>query len=172
MCRRLENLSKWTALFGATLLMPLLLLGTPTTAAAFGLQGLDARVGVTNPEGVDGTLALGAGLNFQEPGSHVHIMPNVMYWSEDGLSDVNANVDASYHFERAGRVSPYLGAGLGMHFYSSDGPGDPGTDLGANLFGGLMLPTSGPTFNFEARAVVADRSQFGFLTGVTFNLGR
>ena len=171
MCRFQRYFSQRAALLGVALLIPLLL-GSPTTAAAFGLTGMDAKVGIVDPEGVDGTLAVGAGLNFQQAGSHVHLMPNAMFWSENGLSDVNTNFDASYHFEPAGRVSPYLGAGLGMHFYSSDGPGDPGTDIGPNFFGGITLPMSGATLYFEGRAAMTDRSEFGLLTGATFYLGR
>jgi len=171
MCRFQKYFSQRAALLAVALLMPLLL-GSPTTAAAFGLYGVDAKVGVLDPEGVDGTLAVGGGLNFQQAGSHVHLMPNVVFWSENGLSDVNTNFDASYHFEPAGRVSPYLGAGVGAHFYSSDGPGDPGTDVGPNFFGGLTLPMSGASFYLEGRAAVTDRSQFGLMTGATFYLGR
>ena len=171
MCRFQKYLSQRAALLGVALLMPVLL-GSPTAAAAFALYGADARVGVLDPDGVDGTLAVGAGLNFQQAGSHVHLMPNVIYWSESGLSDVNTNFDASYHFEPAGRVSPYLGGGLGMHFYSSDGPGDPGTDLGPNLFGGVTLPMSGASLYLEGRTTLTDRSQFGLMTGATFYLGR
>ena len=113
MCRFQKYFSQRAALLGVALLM-LLLLGSPTNATAFALYGMDAKVGVIDPEGVDGTLAVGAGLNFQQADSHVHLVPNAMFWSENGLSDVNTNFDASYHFEPAGRVSPYLGAGLGM----------------------------------------------------------
>src|SRR5216110_2636667 len=141
MCRFLKYFSQRAALLGVALLMPVLL-GSPTTAFAFALYGADA------------TLAVGAGLNFQQAGSHVHLMPNVVYWSESGLSDVNTNFDASYHFEPAGRVSPYLGGGLGMHFYSSDGPRDPGTDVGPNLYGGVTLPMSGASLYFEGRTTL------------------
>ena len=171
MCRFQKYSSRCAALLGVALLMPLLL-GSPSTAAAFALYGADARVGVLDPDGVDGTLAVGAGLNFQQAGSHVHLMPNLIYWSESGLSDANTNFDASYHFEPAGRVSPYLGGGLGMHFYAADGPRDPGTDLGPNLFGGVTLPMSGASLYLEGRAALTDRSQFGLMTGATFYLGR
>jgi len=171
MCRFQKYLSRRAALLGVALLMSVLL-GSPTTASAFTLAGADARVGVLDPDGVDGTIAVGAGLNLQQAGSRVHLMPNFVYWSESGLSDVNPNFDASYHFEPAGRVSPYLGGGLGMHFYSSDGSSNPGTDLGMNLFGGVTLPVSGASLYLEGRTVLTDRSEFGLMTGATFYLGR
>jgi hypothetical protein len=170
MCRFPRSFAKLSVLFAVTLLMPLYLC-SPTTAAAFGLSGIDARAGVVDPDGVDGTLEVGGGLNFQQADSRVHLMPNVLFWSEGGLSDVNTNFDASYHFEPAGVVSPYLGAGIGAHFYSSDGPSDPGTDVGPNFFGGVSFPLSGASLYMEGRAAVTDRSQFGFLTGATFYLG-
>lgn len=171
MCRFQRYFSRRAALLGVALLMPVLL-GSPTTAAAFDLYGADARVGVIDPDGVDGTVALGAGLNFQQPSSHVHLMPHVMFWSSNGLSDVNANFDATYHFESAGQVSPYIGAGMGMHFYSSDGPGNPGTDIGPNFIGGVSVPMHASTLFFEGRAAVTDRSSFGLMTGMTFYTGR
>ena len=171
MCRFQEYFSRRAALLGVALLMPVLL-GSPATASAFALAGADARVGLLDPDGVDGTIAMGAGLNLQQAGSHVHLMPNFIYWRESGLSDVNTNFDASYHFEPAGRVSPYLGGGLGMHFYSSDAPRNPGTDLGINFFGGVTMPVRGASLYLEGRTVLTDRSEFGLMTGATFYLGR
>jgi hypothetical protein len=171
MCRFQEYFSQRAALWGVALLMSLLL-GAPSSAAAFALSGVDARVGVMDPDGVDGTVAVGGGLNFQQAGSHVHLMPNVLFWNESGLSDVNTNFDASYHFEPAGRVSPYVGGGLGVHFYSADSRPDPGTDLGANLFGGVSLPMRGASLYLEGRTALTDRSEFGLMTGATFYLGR
>ena len=160
-------------LIGAALLGALLLaLATPTPASAFTLVGAGPRLGVTDPDGVDGAMTVGAGLDFEQSGSRVHIVPSLLYWNESDLSDINPNFDVMYHFNSAGRVGPYLGGGLGIHAYSQDGPGDPGTDVGANLFGGVLFPSRGATFFMEGRAVLADRGQIGLLGGVNFNLGR
>jgi hypothetical protein len=158
------------ALVGAALAICLLAL--PSTSSAFSLTGIGPRLGVTDPDGVDGTVAFGGGLDFQQSDTRFHLQPNVLYWSNEGLSDVNPNFDVMYHFQPAGHVSPYAGAGLGLHFYGSEGPGDPGTDLGANLFGGVLLPTHTADFFVEGRAVVSDRDQLGIYTGANFILGR
>jgi|GEM_PF-1961562 hypothetical protein len=159
-----------TTLMMAAILMALAL---PHPANAFHLVGIGPRVGFTDPEGVDNTLNVGGGLDFEQAGTRFHIMPSLLYWKQDGLSDVNPNVDAMYHFSPAGHVSPYVGAGLGIHAYSQDGPDDPGTDVGMNYFGGVLFPTGGTSNLFvEARGVLADRDQFGLLGGVNFSLGR
>jgi len=140
-------------------------------AHAFGLSGIGGRIGTVDPDGSDGSLAAGAHLEFEEMDSRVHLEPGFLYWNEDGLSDFNPNFDVYYHFEPAGRVSPYLGAGAAMHFYSSDGPGDPGSDVGANFFGGVMFPASSARFFLEGRYAATDRSQASIFGGITLPIG-
>lgn len=158
-----------TALMMGALLMALAL---PHPAHAFTLVGVGPRLGVTDPDGVDGALQVGGGLDFEKAGTRFHLVPSLLYWNEGGVSDINPNFDAMYHFSPAGRVGPYAGAGLGIHAYSEEGPGDPGTDVGANLFGGMLFPTRGADFFIEGRAVLADRDQIGLLGGVNLFLGR
>ena len=124
-----------------------------------------------DPEGTEGTMTYGATLDFEKAGTKFHLVPNVMYWSEDDVSDVNPNFDVLYHFSPAGRIGPFAGAGLGMHFYDQE-VAESDSDYGVNLFGGLMFPTSLATFTVEGRAVMSDNNQFGIITGATFNLGR
>lgn len=140
------------------------------SAHAFDLTGIGGRIGAVDPDGRDGTLAAGAHLEFQEAGSRLHIQPGFIYWSSNGLSDANANFDLYYHFAPAGRVSPYLGGGAGLHFYGSDGPGDPGTDLGLNMMGGVLIPSPGANFFMEGRYVASDRSQAALYGGITLPL--
>jgi len=165
------RISRWTRWSAARVKLALLmaaLIGFATQASAYQLAGIGGRLGSLDPEGADGTLGVGASLEFEQSGSQVHLQPNVIYWSENGLSDVNPNFDISYHFAPTGSVSPYLGAGFGLHFYGSDGPGDPGTDPGANFFGGVVLPTRTVSLFFEGRVAATDRDQFGLFTGLTF----
>jgi len=139
-------------------------------AHSFGLSGAGARLGTTDPEGADASLAGGGHLEFEEAGSRLHIMPGVLFWSNDGLTDVNPNLDLYYHFAPAGRVSPYVGAGAAVHMYSADGPGDPGTDLGLNLFGGALFPlgSSSTRLFAELRHSATDLSQTSIFGGLTF----
>ena len=140
-------------------------------ANAFGLSGIGGRVGAVDPEESDGALALGAHMEFEESGSRIHLAPGFLYWNKDGLSDFNPNFDLYYHFKPAGRVSPYLGAGAAMHFYSADGPGDPGSDVGANFFGGFIFPSSSTRFFIEGRYAATDLPQASIMGGITLPIG-
>jgi hypothetical protein len=163
---------EWGRLWGL-LLITLLALLAPSAGHAMDVAGIGPRIGAVDPDGLDNTFSAGAHLDLQDAGSRVHLIPYFMIWEEGGLTDVNPNVDMMYHFNPDGAVSPYLGAGVGLHFYSADGPGpDPDTDPSANFFGGLLVPTRSMSVFFEGRATVADRDQFGLLTGVTFPLAR
>ncbi len=141
----------------------------PAHAGAFGLSGIGARVGSVDPEGADGAFAVGGHMEFEESGTRLHLQPGVTFWSTGGMSDVNPNFDVMYHFAPASKVGPYLGAGAGMHFYSFDvaGPNDSDTDLGANLFGGVMFPSGSLRMFLEGRYVASDRSQTMITGGVT-----
>jgi hypothetical protein len=147
---------------------------SPTQAHAFGLSGIGARVGGVDPEGAGGSVLVGGHLEFEESGTKLHLQPGVMYWSSDRLSDFNPNFDVMYHFARSSEVSPYVGAGAGLHFYSLDVPGganSSNTDLGANLFGGVLLPSNSVRMFIEGRFVASDRSQASINGGVTLPFG-
>jgi hypothetical protein len=154
-----------------TALLTGLLLSLPVSADAFHLTGVGPRVGMIDPEGTEGTMTYGAMLEFETGGTRFHLMPNLMYWSEDSVNDVNPNFDVMYHFSPAARIGPFAGAGLGMHFYDNEAFDESNSDFGVNLFGGLRFPTSVATFTVEGRAVLSDVDQFGVISGATFNLG-
>jgi hypothetical protein len=137
---------------------------------AYELTGGGGKLGVVDPDGrMDGTAEYSAHLEFEEPGSHVHLVPNLTYWNDDGLSDVNPNFDLYYHFVPEGSISPYVGAGMGIHSYGIEGPADGDTDLGANVFGGLRFPGEKAHFFMEGRYVASDLSQVGVRGGVTIH---
>ena len=154
------------------MLLMLLALAAPTPVLAYVPTTMGPVIGTTDPDGVDNALSVGAEVSFEQAGSPVHLEPNLLYWSENGLSDVNPNFDVSYHFLPSTQVTPYLGAGVGMHFYSSDGPDDPGSDPGANFFAGITVPAQAMRFFFEGRVAATDRTQAGLLAGAMFYLGR
>ncbi len=155
----------------AAFLAAALMIAPLTNASAFGLTGAGGRLGYVSPDGVDGTAAFGGHLEFQQSGSRWHLQPNVMFWSQDGVSNINPNFDVYYHFEPMGVVSPYLGAGLGVHILEFDGGGDR-SDVGANLFGGVTFPMASSNLFLEGRYAATDLSQFGINGGVTFLLPR
>lgn len=140
----------------------------PSTGFAFGLSGVGGKLGYTNPEDLDGTVTVGGHLEFEQSGSQLHLLPNLMYWNSDGMSDLNPNFDVYYHFRSEGHVTPYLGGGLGLHLRGTDGNSD--TDLGANVIGGLRIPGAAHHYFVEARYTTSDVSQLGLLGGVTFHM--
>jgi hypothetical protein len=150
--------------------LAVLLTAWASPASSFGLSGAGVRLGTTDPEGgADASLAGGGHLEFEQPDSRVHLMPSVLFWSTNGLTDVNPNFDLYYHFSPAGRVSPYVGAGAAVHMYSAEGPGDPRTDLGVNLFGGALFPMgSGSRLFAELRYSATDLAQTSLYGGLTF----
>jgi len=133
------------------------------------LSAVGVRLGYVAAENLDGAASIGAQLDFARGGSRWHLAPGLQFWSSDGASDVNPNVDAWYHFNPADMVTPYLGAGLGLHAYHFDRRGSE-TDLGANLFGGLRFPGTRADYFLETRYTIADRPQFGLQGGVSFRL--
>lgn len=138
-------------------------------ASAFGLTGIGGKLGYVDPESSDGALTLGAHMEFEQRGSRVHLLPSLMWWDTDGVTDLNPNMDVYYHFNPEGRTTPYLGAGMGLHSYDFEGTRDGDTDLGMNLFGGLRIPSDRMHFFLEGRYVVSDLNQVSVLGGATFH---
>ncbi len=162
MKRTLKFLAAGLALAGLALFVPVV--------HAYDLTGGGGKLGVVDPDGrVDGAAEFSTHLEFDKPGSRVHLVPNLTYWSQDGVSDVNPNFDLYYHFIPEGSVTPYVGAGMGIHSYGIDGPADGDTDLGANLFGGVRFPSDRAHFFMEGRYVASDLSQVGLRGGVTIH---
>jgi hypothetical protein len=145
------------------------ILATPSPASAFSLTGFGGKLGFMSPENRDGTLAVGAHLEFEESGSRVHLIPNVMYWKAENLSDLSANADLYYHFIREGQVTPYVGAGLGLNSFRNDSSNQSDMKLGLNMIGGLRFPAPAVHYFLEARYTASNISQFALLGGVTFH---
>lgn len=143
-------------------------------ARAFGLSGVGFRGGFADPEDLDGTFILGGHLEFEEHGSHLHLQPNVLFWSTDEVSDINPNFDLYYHFGPAGKASPFLGTGFGIHFMSVDlphGEDDDQTNAGLNIFGGVVFPGRSVNFFLEGRAALTEWDTTSITAGVTFPVG-
>ena len=144
-------------------------------SGAFGLSGVGFRGGFADPEALDGTLTVGGHMEFEERGTHLHLQPNLLYWSSGRISDVNPNFDLYYHFGSAASVTPYMGAGLGLHFMRVDLPEDANadeTDAGVNLFGGVSFPGRTARFFIEGRAGLTEWDTTSITGGVTFLVGQ
>lgn len=157
----------WTSMIGGLCLAAVM--SAPVPAQAFGFAGWGGKLGYINPEDLEGTLTVGAHLEFAQSGSRLHLLPSVMYWNTNGLSDFSANGDLYYHFVPEGLVTPYVGAGLGLQFVDGEGSGRAETDVGANLFGGVKFPSPVANYFLEGRYTASDISQFAILGGITFN---
>lgn len=143
-------------------------------SGAFYLSGAGFRGGFTDPENLDGTVSMGGHLEFEQRGTHLHLQPNLSYWSSGNVKDVNPNFDLYYHFAPAGFASPYLGAGLGLHFLSVDPSRSVDaseTNPGFNLFGGMLFAGRSARFFIEGRATLTELGSSSILGGVTFPLG-
>ena len=153
----------------ATACCTLALAAGPAGAGSFGLSGFGGKLGYAVPEDLDGTLHAGAHLEFESAGTRVHILPSLMFWKSEDVSDVNPNIDAYYHFNSEGLITPYVGGGVGMHFVNDDATDASDTNLGANLFAGLRIPGTYNHYFVEGRYTASDVSSFSILGGVTFH---
>jgi opacity protein-like surface antigen len=145
------------------------ILATPPPASAFDLTGFGGKLGYMSPENRDAALAVGAHMEFERIGTRVHLLPNVMYWKAGDLSDLSANADLYYHFASEGQLTPYVGAGLGVNFFSDDRSNQSDTKVGLNLIGGFRIPAPAVHYFLEGRYTASDISQFGLLGGITFH---
>ena len=163
---RSHRLHITSSLVAAVTLM-LALTAVPRRASAFALEGVGGKLGYESAQDLDGTAELGLHAELDQPGTRVHLLPNVTYWNVDGVRDLSPNMDAYYHFNPAGRVTPYLGGGLGLNFVHRD-RGLDSTDLGMNVIGGLRFPGTQNHYFLEGRYTASDVGQVSVLTGITF----
>jgi len=164
------------SLFGAQAMA-----AAPAEGHGMGFQGMGARIGFVDPEGASGTVALGLHVDLGEFVKSVHIMPLVEYWkvgvSSVDVSDLTLATDVDLDFPlQGGRVVPYAGGGLGLHFVKADDPLFPAgnvsdTKLGLNIQGGIknqVMPNLG-LFGEVKYVFVSDFNQLKIMGGFTYN---
>jgi opacity protein-like surface antigen len=152
-----------------------------TTSQGLGFRGLGARIGFVDPEGASSTVALGVHIDAGEFVQHVHIIPLVEYWkvgaSGVDVSDLMLGSDVNVDFPvEGGRLTPYAGGGLGLHFVKADAPpgftgGASDTKLGLNIQGGIknqVMPNLG-IFGEVKYNFVSDVNQLKIMGGFTYN---
>jgi len=138
------------------------------TSRALGLSGAGGKVGYTNPENLDGTMMVGGHVELEERGSQFHVVPNLMYWKVDRVSDVNPNLDVYYHFQPQRKTSPYLGGGIGVDVRNSEITDRSETALNANVIGGFRFPNANNAYFVEGRYKASETSQVALVGGITF----
>lgn len=68
----------------------------------------------------------------------LNINPNIEYSLADNITAGSANLDVTFDIARFSRVTPYVGAGVGL-WYVDDDFGDNTTDLLGNLIAGVQF---------------------------------
>ena len=167
---------------GLALSGALALADTAPGSHGLGFKGLGARIGFVDPEGASSTVALGLHLDAGEFVQHVHVMPLLEYWkvgaSGVDLSDLMIGSDINVDFPiEGGKIIPYAGGGLGLHFLKVNDPSlPPGVDnsdtkLGLNMQGGIknqMMPNLG-VFGELKYSFVSNANQLKIMGGFTYN---
>lgn len=68
----------------------------------------------------------------------LNINPNIEYSLAENITAGSANLDVTFDIGQFSRVSPYIGAGVGLS-YVDDDFGDNRTDVLGNLIGGISF---------------------------------
>jgi len=169
-------------------------------ASDLGLKGLGVSVGMVSPEDIDATFGFGVFADHGFITPEIALESRIDYWSksedtgfgEFSLRDIEVSARGKYMFPTSsGRLFPYAGAGLGLHFLNAKvdvppmdlGGGNviPGytaedseTRLGLDIGGGFQMPVN-PKTDFVAEAwygIVSDVSQFSLRVGMEWALGQ
>src|SRR5882672_9692165 len=152
--------------------------------AGLGFRGLGASIGLADPEGASSALLLGLHVDAGQIVHNVHLIPSLEYWSVGAnvgpysadLSDLAFSADVNVDFPlQGGRLTPYLGGGLGLNFLSADSnaPGvgsNNDTKLGVNVLGGMrndVMPNLA-LFGELRYSFVTDANQLKILGGFTY----
>ena len=108
-------------------LLSLVLVLTPAVFAAdFGVRAGRYNEGDGEFVGAEMLFDIGA----------INVNPNIEYVLDEDITQGTANLDITFDVGRFSRVTPYLGAGVGL-LYVDDDFGNNNTDLLGNLIGGV-----------------------------------
>lgn len=155
----------------ALLLAGALLAQTPGLArAGFTYATFGAKAVVVDPEHDGGAFAFGVHAEMGKPRTNFIMLPGIVYWNSDRMSDLNANFDAYYHVTGLTPLVPFVGAGVGTHLLHFDGD-DTNLHLGANLLAGVRIPGPGVDWLIEGRYTSVEVSHFGVHVGLTLRRG-
>jgi opacity protein-like surface antigen len=114
-----------------TLLFLVLLLAPSLLGSDFGVRA--GRFSESDTEFVGAELLWDLGA--------VNVNPNIEYWLEDDVTAGTANLDLTVDIGRFSRVTPYVGAGVGLQYLDLES-GTNTTDLLGNVIGGLAFDLS------------------------------
>jgi len=160
-----------------------------SAASNMGLKAIGLKVGYVDPEGaLDGTVEFGAQAEFGEFVKQLHWDGSISYWSTGrdvsygnhnynwNLSDLIFRTGVGYDFLR-GPWEPFVGGGLGLHFYSWDYSGSPNysnandTKLGLYIDGGIEHEFNARwTGEMQLQFDFADTDQTALMFHLLYNL--
>ena len=153
------------------------------------VEGMTSTIFQENQTSISG---IGARVTFQSEGltSGLAFVPGIEYWRNStrvkayeinaNRRDATLNLDARYLF-RFRNVAPYLGAGYGLHFLTTEveapalGLARAETSLikgGASILGGVLFPVGGKFQNFLELKYhhVTDYTQTKLNFGIAYGL--
>jgi opacity protein-like surface antigen len=111
-----------------TLLVIALALAPTLLASGFGLRAGHYNDADEDFVGAEVLFDLGA----------INLNPNIEYSLADDVTQGTANVDLLYDVTNIGRITPYIGAGIGLAYLDND-LSDNRTDVLGNLIGGVAF---------------------------------
>jgi opacity protein-like surface antigen len=192
-----------------SLAVAFVLFSTMGYAQGLGLKGVGGSVGFTSVSATTSSagssstsetlsgFVIGGHVDLGEFSPGFQLIPELQYWSVSKdinsvnwkFSDFAINGNVHYNFAMQGSVKPYVGAGIGVNFWSStvDVPAsvifgvpygggsftDSGSRFGLNIMGGANFAAGNLTIFPELRYVLAsDINHLIVKVGVTFPLGR
>jgi opacity protein-like surface antigen len=152
--------------------------------AGLGFRGIGATIGFVDPENVSSAVDLGFHVDAGQIVHNVHLIPSVSYWNvgtdvgayHADVKDFAIATDVNVDFPlQGGRLTPYLGGGLGLNFLSFDSNAPGGfssneTKLGLNVLGGMrndVMPNLA-IFGELRYSFVTDANQLKVLGGFTY----
>jgi len=132
------------------------------------------RLGLSsNPD----QFVIGGQLDFREIAPGLSISPNLEFGVGDDMTWTAINGDLKHHFIVQGATwRPYVGGGLSVNFWNwnsplPNAPDGSGTEMGANLIFGAVVPThSGSRFFTEARVGLGDIPDLKIMAGWNFRM--
>ncbi|RMD88731.1 MAG: hypothetical protein D6813_11655 [Calditrichaeota bacterium] len=155
----------------------LFLLTTMIPAFSQGLhfQGIGGSLSIVDPEGVSGTIGIGAHVDLGEITHNLVLYPGIDYWNHDNVSSFTLNGDVRYYFSPSPNFDLFLGGGLALSFLSFDlGPARDfnDTEVGLNILGGVDVPVStNLTFTGGINFLISDPDAVKIIAGLTYSLG-
>jgi hypothetical protein len=183
-----------------TLVVAVVLCSAMSFAQGLGLKGVGGSVGYISLSASSeslGGFVIGAHADMGEITPGFELVPEIQYWSVKKdfgnsiswkYSDFAVNGNVRYAIKVDGNVKPFVGAGLGLNFWSSttESPAYDfgyysyggstsvsGTRIGINLIGGANFAMGNMTIAPEVRYVLAsDINHFVIKVGVMFPLGK